>query len=302
MRGSGDLAGARIAAAQRTLVTTAELARCGLGKDAVAYRVKSGRLHPVFHGVYSFGCGELPPLAREQAALLVCGEGAFLSHHTAAFIWGLRRSAPPTVEVSVCGRGCRSREGLRVHRIRAVDRRELRRKHGLWVSSPARTVLELAAVATADDLADALDEALARRLLTPRDIDAVLARNRPCRGARRLAELIADETATSISRSRAEKRLLKLIRDARLPFPDTNVRLGRYELDFMWRRERLVVELDSYTFHRGPDAFHRDREKDLALRDQGIEVLRFTRGHVIREPEVVLVRLAQALARRAADG
>jgi very-short-patch-repair endonuclease len=79
----------------------------------------------------------------------------------------------------------------------------------------------------------------------------VLARNRPCRGAARLADLVADETAMAISRSRAEKALLRLIRDAQLPRPQTNVKFGRFEADFVWRKERLIVELDSPTFHAG---------------------------------------------------
>jgi very-short-patch-repair endonuclease len=289
---------ARIAARQRTIVAAEQLAACGVGKRAVKHRIATGRLHVVFRGVYSVGCGELPPLAREQAALLACGEGAFLSHHSAAFFWGLRARAPAEVEVSVCGRSCASRKGLRVHRIGVIDRRELRFKNGLWLSSPARTMLEIAATASSDDLAYALDEGLARRLLTPREIEAVLARNRPCRGAGRLAALVGADGATAITRSRAEKAFLKLVREARLSRPEANVAFRAWEPDFMWRRERLIVELDSYGFHSGPGVFHRDREKDLVLRDAGFDVLRFTRAHVVHEPAMVLVRLAQALVRR----
>ena len=93
--------------------------------------------------------------------------------------------------------------------------------------------------------------------------------------------------------------MLKLIRDARLPQPEVNVRLGPYKPDFMWRSHHLIVELDSYGFHGGPDAFQNDREKDLYYRDAGFDVIRFTRAHVVYEPTVVLVRLAQALALRA---
>ena len=281
------------------MVTVAQLAECGIGKDAIAHRVNTGRLHLVFHGVYSFGCGELPPLARERAALLACGDRAFLSHRSAAFVWGLRKTAPAPVEVSVVGRGCRTRDGLHIHRIQVIDRRELLREDSLWVSSPARAALEVAAVAP-DELADVIDEGIAHRLLNRCDLEAVLARNRPCRGAARLAALLGDETAMTITRSRAEKAFLKLIREARLPRPETNVRFGRYEADFVWRRERLIVELDSPTFHGGPRAFQNDREKDLVYRDADFDVLRFTRHHVVYEPPIVLVRLAQALARRRA--
>ena len=294
---SRDQAVTRVAAGQRTLVTSKQLAACGMGKNAVAHRVHNGWLHPVFHTVYSVGCGELPALARELAALLACGKGSFISHRSAAFVWGMRRSPPATVEVSVVGGGCRSRQGLRVHRIRAVDGRELRRHEGLWVSSPARAVLELAAVGTRDELLEVIDAGLAVRRFTPADLKRVLARNRPCRGAGRLAEVLADDTTMAISRSHAEKALLRLIREAGLPIPETNVKFGRFEADFVWREQRLIVELDSATYHSGPGVFQRDREKDLVFRAAGFDVMRPTRAHVIHQAPRVLVLLTQALAR-----
>jgi very-short-patch-repair endonuclease len=299
MSRSRDQAAARIAASQRTIVTAAQLAALGMGRDAIAYRVSTGLLHPQFHGVYSFGCGELPPLALEAAALLVCGEGTFLSHRSAAYVWGMRKTAPARVEVSVVGKDCRTRDRLVVHRVKTIDPRELRRRDGLWVSSPARAVLEIAAVAP-EELVDVVDEGLARRLLTPRELKAVLARNRPCRGAARLAALLGDERAMKITRSRAEKAFHKLIRDAGLPEPEVNVPFGPYIADFLWRRERLIVELDSPTFHAGPRAFQNDREKDLVFRDARFDCLRITREHAVDAPARVLVRVAQALARRAA--
>jgi very-short-patch-repair endonuclease len=186
---------------------------------------------------------------------------------------------------------------MRVHRLRELDKRELRRREDLWVSSPARVCLEVAA-ASPSDLRDIIDTGLAKRLLNRREIDAVLRRHRGRRGAARLAAFLGDESAMTITRSRAEKAFLKLIDDARLPRPLVNHRLGRYEPDFMWRDERLIVELDSYGFHGGPGGFQTDREKDLSYRDAGFDVLRFTRAHVVYEPAMVLVRLARALAYR----
>jgi very-short-patch-repair endonuclease len=293
-----DRAVTRVAGGQRTLVTTEQLTACGLGKDAVAYRVKSRRFHPVFQGVYSVGTGELPRLALEQAALLALGERAFISHRSAAFVWGMRRTPPTEVEASVVGRCCGSREGLRVHRIKAIDKRELRRHEGLWVSSPARAVLEVAAVGSRDELVDVIDQGLALRRFTSADLESVLERHRGRRGAARLAELLGDETAMAVSRSRAEKAFLRLIRDARLPMPETNVPFGRFEADYLWREQRLVVELDSATYHSGPGVFERDREKSLVFRDAGLDLLRFTRAHVVFQPSVTLIRLAQTLARR----
>src|SRR5437763_9515381 len=160
----------------------------------------------------------------------------------------------------------------------------------------------MAATASAKDLAAAIDEGLGRRLFTPRELNQVLARNRPCRGAARLAQILGDPTATAVSRSEREKRLLKLIRDAGLPLPETNVRFGRFELDFYWRREGLVVEVDGYNFHRGPAAFGQDREKDLAVRAADLEMLRFTGHHIVQKPWMVLATIAGVLARRRALG
>jgi very-short-patch-repair endonuclease len=296
-----DLAAARIAASQRTIVTIEELAACGLGPDAIRHRIASGLLHVEFRGVYSVGCGVLPPLARELAALRATGDGAFLSGRSAAFLWGIRKTAPAPVEVTVVRRSCAAREGVRVHRIRSIDRRDLRHHDGMWVSTPARAMLEVAAVAPVE-LPSLIDEGVGLRVLDHRELEAVLARNRPCRGAARLAALLGDEGAMAITRSQAERAFWKLIREARLPRPEPNVKIGRFEADFLWRRERLIVEIDSYGFHGGPDAFQNDREKDLVYRDADLDVLRFTRHHVVYGPMVVLVRLVQALARRTASG
>ena len=131
---------ARIASTQRTMVSAEQLYARGITKRAIERGLKSGRLHPEFRGVYSVGSGALPPLAREQGALLSCGERSFLSHHTAAFIWGLRKVHPQEVEVSVVGRRCDRHKGIHVHQIQEIDRREIRYHEGLWVSSPERAV------------------------------------------------------------------------------------------------------------------------------------------------------------------
>ncbi|MBV9603453.1 MAG: DUF559 domain-containing protein [Solirubrobacterales bacterium] len=297
---SRDRAVTRIAARQRTLVTSEQLVACGFGRNAVAHRVAAGWFHPVFRGVYSVGSGVLPPMALELAALLACGKRSFASHRSAAWVWGMRKAPPQLVEATVVGGGARSRPGLQVHRTAAIDRRELRRHDGLWVSSPARVVLELAAVGSRDELVDVIDAGLALRRFSPRDLKEVLASHRGQRGAGRLAEVLADDVAMAISRSRAEKALLRMIREADLPLPETNVRFGRFEADFLWRAQRLIVELDSATYHSGPGVFERDREKDLVFRGAGYDVLRPTCRHVVHQGPRILVLIAQALARPAA--
>ena len=295
------LAVSRIAAVQKTLITTGQLVTCGLSDDAVAHRLKAGRFHAVFRGVYTVGSGQLPPLALELAALLACGERTFISHRSAAFVWGLEKVAPAEVEVSVVGRCCKSRTGLRVHRLKAIDRRVLSHHEDLWVSSPARAVLEVAAGTSANEIADLIDAGLASRRLTPAGLEAVLKRNRGRRGAARLAAVLGDDSARGITRSRAERAFRKLIRDAGLPRPLVNQPLGRYVPDFMWPEQRLIVEIDSYGFHGGPGGFQKDHDKDLGYRQAGFDVLRPTRHHVVHEPARVLVAVVQGLAGRRAE-
>ncbi|MBV9338019.1 MAG: DUF559 domain-containing protein [Solirubrobacterales bacterium] len=289
---------AELAGAQRTIVAAEQLLAVGLGRQAIAYRIKNGRLHIVFRGVYSVVSGPLPPLALELAALLACGKGSFISHHSAAYVWGMRKDPPALVEVSVVGRYCGSRRGIRVHRIRTIDRREIQRREGLWISTPARALFEIAQALGPSELANAVGDGIGARVVKPAEVEAVLARNRGRAGAARLAAVIGDEDALAITRSRAERAFLKLIRDSGLPRPETNVKLGRYEPDFVWRQQRLIVELDSYGFHGGPDGFQRDHDRDLVYRTAGFDVLRPTRQHVVYEPARVLVLVAQALARR----
>jgi very-short-patch-repair endonuclease len=299
---SRDAAVAARAGGQKTIVSHAQLLEHGCSRRVIAHWVNRGRLQIVFPEVYSVVRGQLPPLAREQAALLAVGDHAFLSHETAAAVWGLLPMLPSAVEVSVVGRYRASSEGINVHRIRQVERGEVRREQDLWVSSPARAVLEIAATALAKELTRAIDGGLARRLFTSRELDDVLARHRPCRGAARLAAILGDPTATAVSRSAREKRLLRLIRDAGLPMPETNVPFGRFEFDFFWRKEKLAVEVDGETFHRGPGAVGRDREKDLAAKAAGIEMMRFTGDHVLKRPWMVLATIAGELALRRANG
>ena len=282
------------------MVTTSQLIACGLGEDAVSYRTRSGRYTEVFRGVVSVVSGEFPPLAREQAALLACGGGAFLSHHTAAFMHGLRKPHPYQIDVTVAGRWVRSRKGLRVHHVREIDKRDVGRHERLVVSSPARALLEIAATLTIGDLRDALGNGIERRVIKPRDIEGILARNPHRRGSGRLSAVTGDPDATVITRSRAERAFWKLIRESGLPKPLPNQPLGRYVPDFTWPEHQLIVEIDSYQFHAGPDAFQNDREKDLFYRRAGFDVLRFTRNQVVHEPAMVLVTLAQALARSGA--
>jgi very-short-patch-repair endonuclease len=244
----------------------------------------------------------MPPLAREHAAVLACGPGAFLSHHSAAAVWGIRPAQAPgtTVHVTVVGREAgRRRPGIDARRTVALDRRDRRKREGVPIVSAARALLDIAPDLAERDIERAFDEALVLNLITLPGVQAMLERYPGRPGSAILRELADPEHNTTATRSQAEERLLALVRKAGLPTPETNVRIGRYTADFFWRRERVIVEVDGYRFHRGRAAFERDRRRDAEHQDAGILVIRVTWRQLEREPEVFLVRLARALALRA---
>jgi len=136
-----------------------------------------------------------------------------------------------------------------------------------------------------------------QNLLDRRDLLAPVTRRAGKRGAPLLRALLAEETGPALTRSEAEERLLILIRKAQLPPPETNVHVGNYEVDFYWRRERFVVEVDGQAFHSTTRAFENDRRRDGWLAASGIRVMRVTWKQLTNEPEALLVRLTQALIR-----
>jgi very-short-patch-repair endonuclease len=293
---AGDRAIARIAGRQRGLVTRAQLAEAGLGRGAIAHRVSRGRLHRVHRGVYLVGHRVPAPLATETAALLACGPAAVLSHRSAAAVWQMPVRALRDVEVSLIAREPSPRPGIRVHRVPSLDPRDRRRRSGLTLTAPARTLLDLGALLAPRALEQALAEALAHRLLSQRDLQAALARAPRRRGAAALRALLQREQGPALTRSAAEELLLAIVRAERLPEPESNVRVGAYVVDFLWRGRRLVVEVDGYAFHSSRTAFERDHRRDADLGDAGWRVRRVTWRQLTEDRDAVARRLRRALA------
>jgi very-short-patch-repair endonuclease len=217
------------------------------------------------------------------------------SHRSAAWLWRLLPAATGRVELTVAGRDSRSRPGIRVHRVRDLDRREIRKLGGIPITSPARTIFDLAAAVTPRELARALAEAYARRLVRRSELASLLAR-RPSRPGTRALRALLDDGPPALTRSQAEERLLALIRAAELPSPEANVRIGRHEVDFLWRDKRLALEVDGFAFHSSRAAFERDRRRDAELGTRGYRVTRVTWRQIVDEPEALVARLAASLA------
>jgi very-short-patch-repair endonuclease len=286
---------AALASRQYGVVSTRQLRAAGIGPGAIASRIRRHRLHRLHRGVYAVGHTALAPLAREMAAVLACGEGAAISHRSAAVLWELAQPSDGPMDVTV-PRGGRSRPGLRIHRGRSVGPRDVRTLRGIPVTSPARTLIDFAEVAPGRELERAVDEALVRRLSTRRALVAAVRRLNGHRGAARLRKLVEREEPPAMTRSEAEERFLGLTRAAEIEAPQVNVRLHGHLVDFVWLRSALVVEVDGYRFHSSRAAFERDRRRDAELGAAGYRVIRVTWEQLREEPYCVVRRLAQALA------
>ncbi len=229
--------------------------------------------------------------------MIACGEDAVLSHRAAGALWGLAAAAVGDVDVTVPGRNPGRRPGIRVHRARRLDRRDVRRRYEIPMTAPARTLLDLAAVLSRREIERAVNEAQIRRLTRPEELLAVLGRSSGRGGAVTLRALLEEGARTAPTRSEAEDRLLALLRAAELPPTDVNARVGRHEVDLLWREQRLIVEVDGYAYHASRAAFERDRLRDAELQAAGYRVMRVTWRQLVHESEALIARVAQALAR-----
>lgn len=299
-RGAEDLddrAIAWIAGRQLGVVTSWQLQALGRNRAAIARRVRGGALHRIHRGVFLVGHAVEVPGARKLAGVLACGEGALVSHRSAAVLWGLTVGPGAEVEVSVVARNCRPRPGLRVHRLSRLDVRDCAAKDGIPVTSPARTLVDLAASAPPEELERAVAEARARRLVTERQVADALDRAGNRAGVAALRAILRHQGGPRLTRSEAERRLLRLIRAAQLPKPASNSRVAGFEVDFMWPEVRLIVEVDGFAYHGHRRAFERDRRRDMLLRDAGYEVIRVTWRQIVDEPLLVIAHIARAFER-----
>jgi very-short-patch-repair endonuclease len=291
----GDAGVARIAAAQRGVVHRSQLAEAGLSKHAVGRRARTGRLFVVFRGVYSVGQPALEPLALETAALLYVGSDAVVSHGSAIKLWKLP-GCSEDVHITVFGRNPGRAAGIRIHRVKALDLRDVRIQHGIPVTAPARTLIDFAARETMTRVEKALAEARALELVTDDELEAAMERCPGRVGVGTVRAVLAAERGPAILRSDAERRMRRLIDAADLPVPEFNAPLLGFEVDVLWRHARLIVEVGAWRFHGGRRSFESDRRRDQVLVAAGYRVIRVTWRQLTEEPFALVARIAQALA------
>jgi very-short-patch-repair endonuclease len=187
-----------------------------------------------------------------------------------------------------------------VHRTPGLHAADLCALDYIPLTAPARSLLDFASGGGPDEVERALNELRAAGLLRPVDLNDLRGRTHGHHGWGPLTALLVAELEPDFSRQEAERLALRLIRDAGLPEPRRNVRVHRWEVDFLWPDQLLVAEVDSYAFHSGRRAFERDRRKQTDLQELGYEVLRFTWKQITARPLWVAARLASRLAARAA--
>jgi very-short-patch-repair endonuclease len=212
-----------------------------------------------------------------MAAVLALGSEAAISHRSAAGLWGLLPSPAGFIDVTVRGAGGRERrQGIAVHRSQSLIAGVTTRRNGIPVTNPVRTIRDLRRTSPQPVVRRAVRRALDLRLITNDDL----------------------RSDVDLTRSELERLFLRLCRRHRLPQPEVNSRVGPYEVDFLWRNRRLIVETDGFHFHSHRAAFEQDRGRDAELQALGYRVVRFTHRQVTENRASVVAVLQSLLGRR----
>jgi very-short-patch-repair endonuclease len=280
---------ARMATGAHGIVDREELLGAGITAKEIKGRLRKGTLIREFPGVYRVGHRAPSVESSYLAAVRACGKGAVLSGRAAAYLWGLIRGRAPTPEVTVASK--RRIEGIKTRRTRSPV--EATTWRGIPITTVARTLVDLAAVLSADDLARACHEAGVRYGTTPRQVEAVLAKRPRTKGAGRLRAVLNGEVRVTLSK--LERGFLQRLEEAGLPLPQTNRPAGGRRIDCRWPEHRLTVELDGYRYHSSRHAWELDRRREREARARGDEFRRYTFGDVEEWPRWMLRELRQLL-------
>jgi very-short-patch-repair endonuclease len=229
--------------------------------------------------------------------VLACGPAALLSHHSAAWLWGLARWSHTPISVTAPSRRG-PRPPIRLHHARALAEEDGELREAIPVTAIPRTLLDLAPALASERLSRLLERAEELNLFDLRPVEALLLRSAGHPGAGRLRRALEMYRPAPFTRSELERRFLDLVLLAGLPRPVTNSVESGYELDVYWPECRFAVELDTYETHGSHSAFERDRLRQEDLKLAGIEMTRVTGRRLDREPRRVIERVAQLLAQR----
>jgi len=272
-----------------------ELLETGVGRRAIEHRLQTGRYLPLHDGVYAIGHRDLTVCGRRRAIVLACGDGAVLSHRSAAGAWGLRPDGSARWNVTVpSARQPDAPVHTYRHRLTPAEVADL---DGIPTTTVARTLLDLAALIPPHHLRRAVERAVQLELFDLTAIHRTLAAHPRRAGRRHLLALVDDleDHGVTQTRSDVEAAFLQLCLDHDLPRPQVNHYDNDRERDFRWPAHRLVVEVDGWTFHRSRDAFTTDRRRDREALAQGYRVARFTATEVLLAPVQIATELRALL-------
>lgn len=280
---------AGLARKQEGVVATFQLRAAGFGERTIARRVEQGRWRRIHRGVYALGPSRLSRDGRWWAAVLACGEGAVLSHVSAAALWGVRPFGSSKTHVTVPSRsGRRPDRKILLHRVATLGPADVTWRRRIPVTTPARTLADLAGELPLRELERAFDEAEHLRLLKLRSLESLLLASLGRRGAANLRVVIASHQAGSTrTRTYLEERFFTACDRHAVPRPEVNIEIGGDTVDFLWRQASLVVETDGEASHRTRLAFEEDRARDVRLALLGYRVIRFTYRQVEDDPDAV---------------
>jgi very-short-patch-repair endonuclease len=291
-----------LAERQHGVVAQRQLIALGLSQRAIERRLESWRLRLVHREVFAVGHSRLSQQGRWLAAVLAYGEGALLSHRSAAALWGISRPWAPAVDVTApTGRqGIRRREKIWIHRGR-LDPEDRVVRAGIPVTTVARTLFDLAEFASLKRLESAWEEADRLNLLQLRAVEGVCERGHGRRALKPIRRLLIEARAAMITRSPLEDAFAAFCREHSLPMPAFNTTVLGYEVDALWPAQLLAAELDSWEFHRHRAAFERDRARDAALQVAGYRTLRITDRRMNNEASALASELRALLGRSTPD-
>jgi very-short-patch-repair endonuclease len=276
-------------------LTRVQLLALGLSRGAINGRIQRGRLVAVHAGVYIVGPPRDEPVARAAAAVLACGAGAVLSHSSAASLWGMKARWDLPLEVTHTV--VRVRPGIRTYRCRTLRRTDIRTQLGIRVTSPARTLLDIAPTISERALRRAVNDARRGGQLHLQTLTDLLRHclNHP--GAKLLAPYV--ERPAGPTRSEFEDAFLAFAAQHRLPQPLVNTKLNGYEVDALFPDQMVIVELDGWDFHNDRTAFETDRERDASALAAGYVTVRITWERLKLAPGREAARLRRILRDRA---
>jgi predicted transcriptional regulator of viral defense system len=286
LRGAeADAVIAGLAARQHDVVGRCQLVALGVSHDSIKYRLAAGRLRRVYRGVYTVCHGDLSSDGRAMAGALLAGADAELSHRSGAHLWGMLRSGPGRIEVTVPRerRRCRA---LRYH-YGAIEPDEVTTLRGIPVTTVSRTIFDLASVEAPVRVKAAMAEAEVLRLTDRLSLADLLERYPHRRGAAVVREILSAAGPPPRTRGELELAFLEFLVAVGLPVPETNVwlQVGEHwiEADCVWRAQKVIAELDSHSIHGTPTAFERDRARDRRLAARRWHPIRVTWRHIHHE-------------------